>query len=177
MFNFDPETTIASTLPQYQDPNGLTIEDPNFAGVSFTIHRLTDGKRLKLRLDLAKEHARIRELMAEKNAAGTLPADQQVAVYARVSEELDAIVQDSITPARFRALVSSVQNLTIKGKPATPALLFESGPPELCEEIVKALDKQAGLTEKEKGESELPTTSSALADGQTSSSSAIHVVK
>ena len=157
--NFDPEITIESALPE-------------FAGVAFTIHQFTEGKRLKIRMALADSNARIRDLMVEKLSTDTLPEDERAASYARIISEMQELVDDKINPTWVRNLLMSVQGMTIKGQPVTPELLIDSGPRVLFQEIVKAIRKEAGLTEQERGEVAPPTTSSAQADGRMNSSSA-----
>jgi len=152
--NFDPEITVDSALPGYED-------------VSFTIHHLTEAKRLKLRMELAKANAQIRDLTVEKEQAGELPLQDQVRIFARIHSEMQEVLDDVITPTWVRHLLVSIRGLTIKGIPATPDSLVELGPRPLYQEIVREVRKQAGLSEKARGESELPTTSNAGAGGQT----------
>lgn len=159
--NFDPEVTIASALPEFKDPEGREPNDPAFAGVAFTIHQFTEGKRLKVRLGLAKVNSRIRELMLEKMAVDSQPEDQRTASYTRIIAEMQEIVDDEINPVWVRNLLVSITGLTIKGKPATPDTLIDSGPRALFQEIVRAIRKEAGLTQQERGEFVPLTTSNA----------------
>jgi len=157
--NFDPEVIISSKLPGYED-------------VSFTIHQLTEGKRLKVRTVLADVNAQLRDLMTEKVTADGLPEAERAPLYARIGLSIQELLEDKITPAWVRALLVSIDGLTIKGQPATAESLIESGPRELYYEIGKAVRAAAGMTDEERGESVPPTTSSALADGRINNTSA-----
>lgn len=163
--NFDPEVIHASALPDFKDPAGAppTLEDgainPDFKGVAFTIHQFTEGKRLKIRLAMAETNARIRDLMVAKLDADTLPEAERPAVLAGVVADLQELIEDRINPAWVRNLLVGIHGLTIKGKPATPETLIESGPPALYREIVQAIRAAAGLSEQERGESKPLTTS------------------
>lgn len=159
MINFDPEQKIDSKLP-------------DFAGVSFTIHQLTEGKRLRVRLTLADANARLRDLMVEKAEADAKPEAERPPLYARILADMQDLINDRINPVWVRHLLVSVEGLTIRGQSVTPDLLIESGPRPLYAEIAQTVREQAGLTDGERGKSELPITSTALADGQTVNTSA-----
>lgn len=138
--NFEPEVTIESALPE-------------FAGVSFTIHQLTEGKRIQVRMDLAAHSARIRELALEKLQSDALPeAQDRMRAYYKVMYDMRELVDDHMNPVWLRNLLVSVQGLTIKGQPVTPDLLIQSGPTALYKEIVAAVRSAAGLSELESGE-------------------------
>lgn len=185
--NFDPEVTIASKLPKYKDPEGREpvladgTPNPDFAGVAFTIHQFTEGKRLKIRLALADSNTRIRELVSEKLDAEEQQPDENklrtASVYRRIIDDLKEVLDDKISPTWVRHLLLSVRGLTIKGQPATADSLIESGPRDLYQEIVLAIRKEAGILEQERGESDLATTSSVPADGQMSNTGAPAVVE
>lgn len=182
--NFEPEFTLASVLPAYKDldnhPPCLPDErtpNPDFKGVSFTIHQLTEGRRLKARLVIADVNLQIRQLMQEQEEAAQLKDDDEVkiALNRRIGLDIQDLVSDKLTPIWVRTLLVSVNGLTIKGKPATVESLIESGPPDLYNEISQHIKVAAGMTEKARGESAPPTTSNAQADGRISDSSATTV--
>jgi hypothetical protein len=59
---------------------------------------------------------------------------------------------NSVKAARVLILwgLERIEGLAIDGQPATPELLVERGPEELCGEIAQALQHQLGLTEEER---------------------------
>lgn len=170
MINFDPEITIASALPDFKDPEGRAPEHPEFAGVSFTLHQITEGKRIKLRIALAEETANLREM--QQSVAATSEGVERESVSAALNPKAAEIFEDKIFPARLKLLLVRIDGLTIKGKPATPDLMIESGPIKLYNEITTAINKMLGIGDVEAGKSEPRSTSSASADGPTSNTSA-----
>ncbi len=160
--NFDSRITLPSSLPE-------------FAGVKFTFNKMTEGRRIKLRLAMADYHAKLREItdQASKIMEDT-PEDALKAfvLHQKVSE----IVSDQINPMWVRWGLKSIDGLTIDGEPATVESLIESGPPELYAEIADAIKSASGLNEQQRGESGPLTTSGAQADGRMSDTSAAPVV-
>ena len=157
---------------------------PAFAGVSFTLHKLTEGRRLKMRLALSDSMAKIRALSLEKEAAGLadkdalegkIPADK-LPLFWRILGDMQEVMDDQVTPAWVRGLLVSVSGLTIDDKSLDGSdaadLLITGGPRDLYNEIALLVRAEAGLTERERGESAPPTTSSAAADGRMSDTSA-----
>jgi hypothetical protein len=157
--NFESQVTRKSDLPDFSD-------------VSFTVHKLTEGRRLKIRLSLAEPNRRLRDLMAEKEAAEGKPPAEQLAIYTRVLADMQDVIDDQITPVWVRGLLVSIDGLTINGEPATVEALIEEGPRDLYREIAGVIGKEVGLTEKERGESAPPTTSNAQEDGRMNDTSA-----
>ena len=154
--NFQSRITVQSALPGYED-------------VSFTLNKMTEGRRIKLRVKLADAGAKLREALAEaediKEQGGAKAAEA-------LFEKVKAMVDDEITPAWVRWGLHQIAGLSIDDAPATVESLIEAGPRELYSEIVYAIKKEAGLTDTQQGESELPTTSDELVDGQKNSTSA-----
>lgn len=153
--NFESRITRASKLP-------------GFDGVSFTLNKMTEGRRIKLRLQVAEKSAKLRELGERARALD----DQNGQEALQILEQINSLMVDEIDPVYVRWGLKSIDGLEIDGKPATPELLIEDGPPELYREILAAINEAAGLTERQRGESEPPTTSGAQADGRMSDSSA-----
>jgi len=165
--NFESRNTIPSKLP-------------GFEGVSFTVHKLNEPRRMKARLALADTSARLREIATEATAAvgGKTLNDpskftpEELARFLPFSERSGDIWSAEIVPAWMRALLVSVSGLTIDGKPATVESFIEDGPRDLYNEVASHITNEAGLTERERGESAPSTTSSAQADGRMNDTSA-----
>ncbi len=180
--------------------------------VTFTIQKMTRGRRIKFNLQIAPLLEKERMLGAEasdvdaltdpyrleaKKAAcscshaseqhdpdsGACLAQDCRCKWPTIPSELRAKTADVIgriknleqmefEPALIRWALVSIEGLVIDGAPATAETLVESGPEDVVSEIVAEIRKLIGLSPEERKNSELPTTSGALADGQTSNSSA-----
>lgn len=75
-------------------------------------------------------------------------------------------------PAYIRAMVVSLDGVSIDGKPASIDSLIESGDDALVAEIGAFVRKQLGLDPEERKNSSPPSTSREKADGETSGSTA-----
>jgi hypothetical protein len=161
----------------------VTIEAraPEFAGVRFVLRKMTEGRRIRLRMQLAAAQARIHELMDEqKRLAAEVGAatveevrDPEAArQIAKLTREMADLADNEMTPTWVRWGLASIEGLEIDGEPATVESLIESGPPDLYQEVAEAVRKEAGLTAEEQGESGSPTTSPAPGDGRTSNTGA-----
>lgn len=110
-------------------------ESKTHAGVSFTVRRMSLGRRMELA-------RRIREMAArlEFLEAGQDPKDKVEAALAAAGVERVYLEWG----------LAEVQGLEIDGQPATPESLIEAGPEELCREIAAAVKAECGLTEAER---------------------------
>ena len=148
----------------------------DFRGVRFVLRKMTEGRRIRLRIALAGPQARIRELLEEyerlaEKAGGEMDADTRARVR-QLSLAMAEISDNEITPAWVRWGLEAIEGLEIDGSGATVESLIEAGPRTLYHEVADAIRKEAGLTEEEQGESESPIISAALEDGRKSSISA-----
>lgn len=89
-----------------------------------------------------------------------------------IIQRIKNLEQMEFEPALIRWALTSITGLEIDGAPATAETLIESGPEEIVSEIVSEIRKLMGLSPEERKNSELPTTSGALAAGQTPNMSA-----
>ena len=113
----------------------LTISSKEMPGVTFTVNRLSFGRRM----DLSR---RAREITrkAEFLEAGT-----------QVEEKIEAsLLAQEIDAMYLNWGLVSVSGLTIDGEGATAERLLEKGPDELTREIVIAIKQQCGLSEAER---------------------------
>jgi hypothetical protein len=116
-------------------PGEVVSYDSVSPGVTFTINRISFGRRM----DLTK---RVREISqkAEFLEAGTGLKDKVEAnVLAQEIEEM-----------YLRWALVSVDGLRIDGEPATIEKVIEKGPDDLTREIVTAIKAQCGLSETER---------------------------
>lgn len=168
----------------------IFTESKTCPGVSFTISRFTEGRRIELSLKLAEVKAELEQFkrdaipLAEKAAPvveqlkAAITAQDKAAIE-QLSKNLDfidiieherkinSLIQNKIDPVYVRALLLSIDGLTIDDEPATVESIINNGPRELYAEIVSAVRHELGLSEEELGNSASPSTSTALVDGQT----------
>ena len=112
----------------------VTVESQSHPGVRFTLHRMSFGRRVELL-------RRVRELAgrAEFLEAGNDPREKIEATL--LVAEID----------RLYLLwgLAGIEGLEVDGQRATPELLLEAGPEELCREALAAVKSEAGLSEEE----------------------------
>jgi len=113
----------------------LTSQSQAIPGVSYTILRMSFGRRMEL-LRL------IRELAVK------LP-------YLEASSDLREQVEANLLTQQIDELylrwgLTALKGLTIDGEAATAGSLIESGPEELTKEIAAAIKAQCGLSEDER---------------------------
>lgn len=110
-------------------------ESKAHAGVSFTVRRMSLGRRMELA-------RRIREIAARMEflAAGQEPREKVEAALA--AAELER--------AYIEWGLAGIQGLEIDGQAATPESLIGAGPEELCREIAAAVKAECGLDEAER---------------------------
>ena len=104
-------------------------------GVSYSIKRMTFGRRLELIRragDLAKR--------LEFHSAGTSFEDQ--------AER--GILTGEINKLYLNWALIEVRGLEIDGVPAKPETLIDDGPEELCQEIIEAVKAECFLTGEER---------------------------
>ena len=147
-----------------------TIQSSFSEDISFVLNKMSEGRRISLRLKLAGMTNRLRELMEQANqAVGT----ENVAQASMLFDQVKEVVDDQITPEWVRWGLVSIHGLRIDGEAATVESMIAKGPRSLYNEIVLAIKAEAGITEEERGESEPPSTSAAPVDGGNSTSSAV----
>jgi hypothetical protein len=110
-------------------------ESAGFPGVTFTVRRMSFGRRLKLAES-------IRAIGAELE-------------YREAGDELGDRVEATLIANRIDQIylewgLVEVRGLLIDGRPATRELLFGSGPEELTREVLAAIKAECGLTEQER---------------------------
>jgi hypothetical protein len=132
--NFESRITLSSALPGYEN-------------VTFTLNKMTEGRRIKLRLALSETSSKLREMVEE----ATMLAGQSEPSTVRASALLDsvtALIEEKVTPQWVRWGLPSIEGLTIDGEPATTESLIESGPRALYSEIAEAIKREAGMSDE-----------------------------
>lgn len=158
----------------------VVVDSKAIPGVQFTLNKMSEGRRIKLRQriavparrlvevmrDLETERVSIEAFLEQKKLAFENKIDfkeeYDVSNASRLAEEKDQIENDEIKPAYLRWGLKSVTGLTIDGRPADAESIIENGTDEaraLYQEIIEAIFEAAGLTVKQQGESAPPTTS------------------
>jgi hypothetical protein len=113
----------------------ITIESKTLAGVSFTVRRMSFGRRLELT-------RRVRELSQrlEFSAAGE-----------GVNDRLDAAVLSAeIDRTYVEWGVGQITGLELDGEQATPVSVLELAPEEFTREIVDAIKAECSLSDEER---------------------------
>jgi len=142
---FSSKKKVQSKLAGYED-------------VFFTLKKMTEGRRIKLNLELAPHKARLRDLVGESQMLNpVLPEGQEAPVLDAITvtkvqnlnDQLHTLVESEINPVWFRAGFDSVEGIDIDGKPATLDTLMSDGPSELYKEILDAIRSEAELSTEE----------------------------
>ncbi len=112
-----------------------TAEAVSAPGVRYTIGKMSLGRRIELT-------RRIWELAGKVECleAGADPRDKLEA--AALTAEVERLY--------LRWGLKRVEGLKVDGVEAAPELLAESGPEDLCREIVAAIKRECGLTDEER---------------------------
>jgi hypothetical protein len=111
------------------------VESQTVAGVTFTIARMSFGRRVEL-MRRVRELARRTEFLAASGEAG---------------DKMDAgLLQAEIERLYVTWGVKAVSGLAIDGTMAGPELLAEAGPEELFREALAAVRRETGLSEEER---------------------------
>ena len=127
-------STSHSANPARWD-SAARIESSVSPGVHVTIRKMSFGRRTELL-------GRVRELTRkiEFLQAGTGLEEQAAAAVA--GREADRIY--------LEWGLLKIEGLEIDGEPATPESLLASGPEEICDEILRAIQAECGLTAEQR---------------------------
>jgi ribosomal protein S6E (S10) len=148
--------TIMEDLPGDDEVTAITGAPASEEGGTTVILELPDAVAAPV---MDKERKKEKDRL-EREALGKVQ---------RIGEKIDGITALEIDPEYLRIGLVEVTGITDKnGAPFNADTLYESGPEVLCEEIVAAIKRAAGLTPQERANLGLPITSGAVADGQTS---------
>ncbi len=113
----------------------ITVASRVIAGVSFTIYRISLGRRMQL----ARRVLELSRQMEFRDAGD------------KIEDKIEAnILSCAIDRLYLQWGLSRLSGLTIDGVDATAELLAEKGPEELVREIVDAVKGQCGLSESER---------------------------
>jgi hypothetical protein len=115
--------------------SSVTYESKTAPGVRFTIARMTFGRRIELTKRIRDLARRIEFLEAGSD----------------LREKIEAtVLEREVERVYLEWGLKEVTGLVIDGKEAGPSELIESGPEELCQEIVAAIKAECGLSEEER---------------------------
>jgi hypothetical protein len=123
----------------------VQVESKACAGVRFTVHRMSFGRRLELTRKVRELLGRLEFVRAGPGG----PADDAEA----------ALLAGEIDREYVRWGLASIEGLEIDGCPAAPEDLIEKGPEKLVAEVLGAIRHEAGLDEDERKNSESHSTS------------------
>ncbi len=128
-----PGAFSSDTALQYESV--ITIHSKAAPGVTFTIRRVSFGRRM----DLSR---RVREISRK-------------AEFLEAGNELHEKIEANILAQEIDAMylewgLAAIGGLIIDGETATTAQLLEKGPEDLAREVVGAIKEQSGLSEAER---------------------------
>jgi hypothetical protein len=109
-----------------------SVERP---GVEFVIARMTFGRRIELMRHVRDLATRLEYFEAGRDAKNGMEASL-------LGAEIDRLY--------IRWGLEEIRGLEIDGVPATDESLIESGPEELCREVLTAVMAECGLVENER---------------------------
>jgi hypothetical protein len=112
-----------------------TIQSKCYAGVQFTIARMTFGRRLEL-----TRHVRDLAGRLEFHLAGDTAKDKLDG--AAIGLEIDQLY--------LRWGLQEITGIQIDGADADAERLLEFGPEDLCREVICAIKRECGLSEEER---------------------------
>jgi hypothetical protein len=112
-----------------------TIDSAVAPGVSFTVVKMSFGRRVELT-------RRIRELAARKEFVEAGDSVNEKMEAALLASEIDRIY--------LLWGLTEVAGLVLDGVPATPELLAANGPEDLFREALAAVKRQCGLSDAER---------------------------
>lgn len=113
----------------------VAVHSAMFEGVTFTIARMTFGRRIELMRRVRGMSAKL-----EFEKAGSQAGDQIQA----------SILSGEIDELYLRWGLVSIAGLMLDGQPADVDSLIASGPEDLSREILKAIKRECSLTEEER---------------------------
>jgi hypothetical protein len=113
----------------------LTHSSKLYPGVRFTVRRMSFARRCELAHRVRDLSQKIEFLRAGES----------------VQEKLEgAVLNSEISNLYLSWGLVSVEGMDLDGQPATPELVLESGPEDLCNEIVAAIQAECGLSQEER---------------------------
>ncbi len=104
-------------------------------GIKFRLKKISLNRRLQLSQEIREIAGRL-----EFTQAGTSFIDKVDATV--LTLEVDRIY--------LKWGLESIEGIEIDGVPATPELLIERGPEDLCQEIVSIIRSECGLSDEER---------------------------
>ena len=113
----------------------IRVESKSRPGVTFAVRRISFERRLELIRRIREVAQRIEFLEAGKDPHEGIEASLLAA-------EVDRIY--------LLWGLTKVEGLAVDGREATPELLAEAGPEDLCREAVAAIKAECGLTDEER---------------------------
>jgi hypothetical protein len=135
LLHLDDRERTGARAPQSNYESTVMVHSKAIPGVTFTISRISFGRRMELCRRVRDIGQKLEFLEAGDHFHEKVEANL-------LSHEIDKIYLEW-------GLVS-VEGLLIDGEPATADLVLSTGPEVLTREIVEAIKSQCGLSEEER---------------------------
>jgi hypothetical protein len=149
-----------------------TLESAVLPGVTVTLRKMTEGASIALQRSLAPAMEKLAQIREELEDAKAMDEQPGLKRLLELSERQQMILRGDVHPCWVRQGFVSCEGLTIDGRAATAELIVNCGPRDFYQEILDAIQNEAGAVRRIAGESAQPSTSPAPADGLTSGSGA-----
>lgn len=137
----------------YQYASSFEVPSKAIEGVSFSLRKMSEARRIDFRLRTAEAQAKLRALTMEATSLqAQARTDSSPALIDRiedVSERITAVVSGEINPAYVRWGLKSISGIEIDGEPATVESLIDAGPSDLFAEICGIIQASSGMTDEE----------------------------
>ena len=126
---------LDNQAPAVKYASTITVTSMALPGVTFTVGRMSFGRRMEL-------FRRIREIAANL---------EYLEASTDFREQVEAtLLEQEIENLYLRWGLVSIDGLAIDGQPATSELLLERGPETLAREIVASIKAECGLSDAER---------------------------
>jgi hypothetical protein len=176
----------------------LEFQSSLYTDVSFTLRRMSEGRKAELRRALAKFNSAYRELQHQlieidqrrtpikDKATGEIQVNKDTGEplteftnpldrieYLNVLSDMDTLEANEAKPLYLKWAIESVHGMRIDGvENPTADLLIDSGPPDLTDEVLQEIKRLCGLTPSEQKNSASASISSAAEETPTTDTAA-----
>ncbi len=143
-----------------------------FPGVKFTLRKMTEGRRMDLRKQLAGPNQRARDILREQSELEKVEEEQRETIkIMNLQDEFDGLMLEVVNPIWIVWGCKQIEGLEVDGD-SLSVEDWKNWPSALFDEILTAIKSEAELNGAERKNFVSPITSGGPADGSQSPSSA-----